>query len=135
MNRLPWLLCLLALLEILFGLMFLFSSVTSAFFASEVKEGVRLLLAVSNLAFGVVVLGLAMLVREEKRRTNSAELEKYRGIAYYLTIAFAIGFVLLGWGWATRIYTGPAVIILLLIQFIFLVWSWMNWPSAGRLWK
>ncbi len=135
MDKLPLLLCVLALLEILIGLLSLFPSVTSAFFASEMKEGVRQFLAGSSLAFGVVVLGLAMLVREEKRITKSNDLEKFRRIAYYLTIAFAIGVVLLGWGWATRLYTGPAVIILLLIELVGLVWSWNNWPKPGRHYK
>lgn len=135
MDKLPILLGLLALFELLIGLIFLLlPSVASAFVGSAPKSTL-LLLAGSNLAYGVVVLGLARLVREEDRRDPSHKLERFRGIAHYLTVAFGIGVVLLGWGWSQGLYAVPAVIIVGLIQAYGLIWSITNWPRESRRYK
>lgn len=120
-----------AIYSILVGLISLSPTVVSSTFAYQVKDfGVLLVFAGASLSLGVMLLGLYTLVRKEMEVTGSAKLEKYRGIASYLAIAFAIDVVLLAWGWASGLYTTRTVIVPLIISIIFMLWAWWNRPKA-----
>jgi hypothetical protein len=133
MDWMSVLLLLSAIYSILVGLIALSPSVVSSIFAYHVSDlGVLRVFAGSSLSFGVVLLGLYMLVAKEQALTASVRLEKYRGIAPYLAIAFAIHVVVLAWGWASGLYTARTVVVPLIIAIIFTVWAWRNRASRFR---
>jgi hypothetical protein len=116
--------------SILVGLIALSSRVVAVVFAYQVKDvGVLRVFAATSLALGLVLFGLSTLVAQEQALTGSSRLEKYRGIAPYLAVAFAVAVVLLAWGWASGHYTTRNVLVPLIIEIIFTVWAWQNRPS------
>ena len=104
---------------ILIGLISLSPSLVSSVFAYDVKDrGILLVFAGVNLAFGVVVWGL------------STDSEKYRPMAPYVAVAFAIVAVLLAWGWISGLFTIRTVIVPLIINIVLTIWFWLNRPKS-----
>lgn len=133
MDWFLWFLLLSAIYSILVGLIALSPSVVASIFAYEVRDvGVLRVFASASLSFGAVLLGLSMLVAKEQALTQSTKLEKYRGLASYLTGAFAIQVVVLAWGWASGLYTTRTVLVPLIISIYFTLWAWSNRPSKPR---